>query len=161
MYLLFALFLASAVGVLRAEESGAAAYMPMYLISESELRIIEDYKTKSEAEKQTWLSQVQRLNTQVASLQRESKTLNNQLASQRDQAQTLQISFDEYESESLMTISLKNGEIADLKQEVAAQTLETATYKGISRSRLIVIIALGSAWIIYIAFKICRFFKIF
>lgn len=155
LYLLLALLLTSVVGVLRAEEPG-----PWYLISETELQIIEEYKTKSEAEKQTWLSQVQELKTQVTGLRKESKTLNNQLADQREQTRMLQRSFNEYEAENLTAISSKNGEIAELKQEVADKTLEAATYKGKAALRLVIIISLLAAIAGYTTFKVLRFFRV-
>jgi predicted RNase H-like nuclease (RuvC/YqgF family) len=157
LYLLLAFLLASAAGVLRAGESD----MQVYLISETELLSIEEYKTKSEAEKRAWLLQVQELKIQAAGLQRESETLNSQLRNQRDQTRMLQKSFNEYETENLMTISMKNGEIADLKQAAAGKALEAAAYTGIARSRLIIIIALAGSWIVFIAFKACRFFRLF
>ena len=149
LYLLFALLLASAAGVLRAEERET-----WYLISEMELRSIEAYKRKSEAEKQAWLLQVQGLKAQAAGLRKDSESLNDQFASQRELNRSLRQSFNEYEAESLMTISLKNGEIADLKKEAEK-------HKGASRSRLIVIIALAGSWVVFIAFKMCRFLRFF
>jgi predicted nuclease with TOPRIM domain len=164
LYLLLAFLFASVVGVLRAGEPD----MPMYLISETELQTIGEYRKNSEAEKLTWLLQVQKLkaqadnlSTQAMNLRKESETLNDQLRNQREQNRILQQSFNEYEAESLMTISMKNGEIADLKQTAADRTLEAATYKGISRNRLIIIITLAGSWIVFIAFKACRFFKLF
>jgi predicted nuclease with TOPRIM domain len=164
LYLLLAFLFASVVGVLRAGEPD----MPIYLISETELQTIGEYKRNSEAEKQTWLLQVQilkaqadSLSTQAMNLRKESETLNGQLRNQREQNRMLQQSFNEYETENLTTISMKNGEIADLKQTTADKTLEAAAYKGISRNRLIIIIALAGSWIVFIAFKVCRFFRLF
>jgi hypothetical protein len=134
--------------VLRAEEPG-----PWYLISEMELRSIEQYKETSEQEKRNWLLQVQ-------GLKQDSANLNDQLAEARAQSRKLETSFNEYEAAQLIRLSLKNGEIADLKQAVAEQTLETEKYKGIAWNRLFIIIALGAAWIIFITFKVLRFFKI-
>jgi chromosome segregation ATPase len=161
LYLPLALLLASAAGVLRAGEPEPAAYMPVYLISEAELRSIEEYKRNSEAEKQAWRLQVQELKTQALGLQRESKTLNNQLTDQQEQSRILRRSFNEYEAEVLTTISIKNGEIADLKQTAADLGMETEKYKGISRRRLFAIIALAGTWIGFFALKICRFFRLF
>ncbi|GHV76474.1 hypothetical protein AGMMS49942_12950 [Spirochaetia bacterium] len=58
-------------------------------------------------------------------------------------------------------LSSKNGEIADLKQTVADKTLEAETYKGAAQIRLVIIIALAGAWVVFIAFKACRFFRLF
>jgi hypothetical protein len=148
LYLLLAWLFVSVVGALRAEEPG-----PWYLISETELRSIEQYKETSEAEKRSWLSQVQ-------GLKQDSANLNNQLAEARAQNRKLVTLFNEYAQDQLIHTSLKNGEIANLKQTVAEQTLETEKYKGIAWNRLFIIIALGAAWIIFIAFKVSRFFKI-
>jgi hypothetical protein len=148
LYLLLTLFSAFVVGALRAEEPG-----PWYLISETELRSIEQYKKTSEAEKRSWLSQVQ-------GLKQDSTNLNAQLAQVRTQNRKLVTLFNEYAQDQLIQTSLKNGEIADLKQAVAEQTMETEKYKGIAWNRLFIIIALGAAWIIFITFKVLRFFKI-
>jgi predicted RNase H-like nuclease (RuvC/YqgF family) len=156
IYLFIGLLLASVAGVLRGEEPGQ-----WYLISEAELQSIEEYRNKSETEKQTWLLQVQRLKAQADSLREESRALNNQLSQARDRNRELQRSFKGYEAGQLSLISLKNGEIADLKQEKADKTLETEKYRGIARSRLVIIIALGAATVRYIAFKVCRFFRLF
>jgi hypothetical protein len=92
-------------------------------------------------------------------LRQESKILNSQLAVQREQTRILQQSFNEYEAGQLTLISLKNGEIAGLKQEAADKALETAAYKRSARNRLVVIIALAGAWIVLLVFKVCRFVR--
>jgi hypothetical protein len=149
LYLLFALLLSCVAGALRGEEREA-----WYLISETELRSIETYLTKSEAGKRAWLLRVQELKARADSLRADSESLNGQLARAGELNRMLQKLFNEYEAESLTTISMKNGEIAGLKQEVTA-------CRGIARGRLIIIIALGAAWIVFIAFKIRRFFRVF
>jgi hypothetical protein len=154
-YLFLALLFASAAGALRGGEPG-----PWYLISEAELRSIEEYKTKSEAEKQTWLLQARGLKAQADSLRQDSRTLNDQLAQARELNRGLQRSFNEYETEQLTAISMKNGEIAGLKQTVMEKTLETEKHKGAAQSRLIIIAALAGLWIVFIAFKVRRFFRI-
>jgi hypothetical protein len=155
LYLLLALLLASVAGVLHGEDPDQ-----WYLIPEAELRSIEEYRTKSETEKQTWLLQVQELKVQADSLRADSESLNSQLAQARELNRMLQKSFNGYEAESLMTISMKNGEIAGLKEEKAETALKAEKYKGTSRSRLFIIIALAGTWIVFIAFKVCRFFRI-
>jgi hypothetical protein len=67
-------------------------------------------------------------------------------------------SYNKSEAERLTAISIKNGEIAGLKQEMADQALKAAAYKGTARSRLIVIITLAGSWLVFIAFKVCRKF---
>jgi hypothetical protein len=163
------LLLVSVLGTLRAEEPG-----PWYLISETELRSIEHYRKTSEAEKQTWLSQAKELKTiagnsetrsarlevESGNLRRESETLNSQLADQREQTRMLQRSFNEYEAGQLTLISLKNGEIADLKQAAADKALEAESHKGKAVLRLAVIIVLLAAIAGYAVFKVCRFFRL-
>jgi hypothetical protein len=155
--LLSFLFLASAAAAPQAEETPDT----WYLISEAELRSIERYKEKSEAEKRNWLSRVKELRVQADSLQRESAALNGQLRNQRERNRILEQSYNESETGWLTLVSLKNGEIAGLKREAADKDLEAAAYKSTGRTRLFIITALGAAWAVYIAFKACRFFKLF
>jgi hypothetical protein len=149
------LFLFCLVGALRAEEPDR-----WYLISETELRSIEEYLAKSEREKQSWLSQASKLRNRAGSLEADSANLNRQLAQAREAQRRLEQSFNESEAGWLARLSLKNGETADLKQSLAEQTLKTEKYKGAARSRLVAVIALGAAWVIFIACKACRFFRI-
>ena len=139
----------------RAEETGS-----WYLITETELRSIEEYRNKSEAEKQSWLlqarglkAQAHSLSTQAESLRRESEALNNQLSAQREQNGKLQQSFNEYEAAQLTLLSSKNGEIAGMK-------LEVEKYKGKAALRLVIIIALLTVVAGYTAFRVCRFFRL-
>jgi TolA-binding protein len=155
LYLLFGLLFAFAAGALRAEEPGR-----WHLISEPELGSIEDYRNRSEAEKRDWLLQVQRLKAQANSLREESESLNSQLSEQRELNRGLQKSFNEYEAGQLTRISLKNGEIAGLKQKLAERTLEAESYKGKAVLRLVIIIALLAGIAGYAAFRVCRFFRL-
>ena len=147
--LLLGLVFSCIAGALRAEEREG-----WYLILESELRSIERYKKTSEAEKQTWLLQAQALRLKAESLWRESERLNAQLFNQRNLNKTLTESFNRYELERLQILSLKNGEIADLKQEIADRKLELEKHK---RTMLILVIAvsvLTGAWVIFIVIKL-------
>jgi len=148
LYLLLALLFVSVVGALRAEEQG-----PWYLISETELRSIEHYREKSEQEKQSWL-------LQARTLKQDSANLNAQLAQAREQNRRLEQSFNKSEADRLTQLSSKNGEIADLKQDVAITKLEAANIKVTAATRLIIIIALAGSWVLFIGFKVCRFFRI-
>jgi hypothetical protein len=104
LLLLWALLpLCSARGALRAEEQ-------WYLISESELRIIEEFKERSEAEKLSWLSQARRLSEQAASL-------NSQLRRQREANQELTRLSDEHERGQSLLLSQKDTQIAALEAE--------------------------------------------
>jgi outer membrane PBP1 activator LpoA protein len=154
--LLAALLLASAVGVLRGEEQPDR----WYLTSEAELRNIEQYKASSDREKANWRLQASDLRIRAEKSEADSRLLNNQLLTARETNRKLALSYNELEQEQLTRLSLKNGEIAGLKQELAARTLEAEKYKGGDRAKLIVIIALTGAIAAYIAFKVCRFLKI-
>ncbi|MDR1253249.1 MAG: hypothetical protein LBK62_13985 [Treponema sp.] len=132
-----------------------------YLISEAELRSIGEYQARSEREKQGWLLQVSELRMRAGKSEADSKLLNSQLSTARERNRTLEQSFNKSEAEHLTAISIKNGEIAELKQTIADRGLEAAAYKGSAGNRLIIIIALAGAWALFIAFKICRFFKVF
>jgi hypothetical protein len=155
---LFLLFV-SAEAVPQTKEAGPAAYMPIHLISEAELRSIEEYLAISEREKQSWLLRVSELRIRSEKSEADSKLLNSQLSTARERNRMLQRSFNEYETESLTAISTKNGEIADLKQAVADKTLEAEKYKGKALLRLVIIISLLAAMAGYTAFRVCRFFR--
>jgi hypothetical protein len=86
--------------------------------------------------------------------------LNGQLSDQRELNRGLQRSYNEYEAGQLTLISLKNGEIADLKQALADRTLDAEKYKGKAALRLAIIIALLAAIAGYAAFRVCRFFRL-
>jgi hypothetical protein len=160
LYLPLALFFVFVTAALRAGEGEPAAYMPMYLISEAELRSIGEYQAGSEREKQSWLLRVQESKAQADSLRKDSEILNSQLSTARERNRILEQSFNEYEAESLTAISTKNGEIAGLKQAVADKTLEAEKYKGKALLRLVIIISLLAAIAGYTAFKVCRFFRL-
>ena len=141
-------FLFCLSAVLRAEEQEL-----WYLISETELRSIEQYRERSEKEKRSWL-------LQVRELKRDSASLNDQLVGAREQNRKLEQSYEKSKSEWLTRLSLKNGEIEGLKQQLADKALETEKYKGQALSRLIIIIAGGTIVALYIAFRVCRFLRL-
>ena len=116
--LLFLLF-CFVLGALRAEETER-----WYLITETELRNIEQYKENSEREKRNWQLQVQILSKEANILLRESIDLNGQLAQARAQNRRLATLFNEYVQGQLIQISLKNGEIADLRQEKDSEIVQ-------------------------------------
>jgi hypothetical protein len=53
---------------------------------------------------------------------------------------------------------LKNGEIADLKADLAAEQIQTTKYRGQAASRFFVIVVLAGSWVLWLAFKVYRFF---
>jgi hypothetical protein len=131
---------------------------PWYLISETELQSIEEYRKNSEAGKLSWLSQVRGLQERLTKQQQNSETLNSQLSGQRETNRALTESFNRYESENLTLLSTKNGEIAELKEELSAETVRAEKYKG--QRNTVVIIALGLAVLGYIAYRVCKFLRI-
>jgi hypothetical protein len=144
--LLAALLLCSVWGAAHPEEQ-------WYLITGEELRSIEAYKTKSEQEKQAWLLQVQGLRTRAGNLEAESSSLNSQLSIQRELNRKLTKSFNEYEAETLIRLSLKDGELAELK-------VGNKAIAGQRNAAVIAAAALALAVVGYIAFKVCRFLKV-
>jgi hypothetical protein len=132
---LFASLFTCFAGVLQAEEPDR-----WYLISEAELRSIEQYRENSEREKQNWL-------LQARELRRGSADLNVQLAQARERNMKLEQSFNELEADRLTLLSLKNGEIAALKQEAADNAMEAEKWKGKNAKMLAVIIALAMGFV--------------
>jgi len=149
------LFLFSLADALRAEEPDR-----WYLISETELRSIEASLEKSETDRRNWESQARGLRIRAEKSEADSILLNRQLAAGRKQFRALEDSFNEYEAGQLTLVSSKNGEIADLKQKVAAEKLEKEKYKGQATARLVIIIAGAAIIALFIAFKACRFFRL-
>ena len=147
---LFLLFLLSAFlpAVLQAEDHG-----PWYLISEIELRSIEQYREKSELEKASWLSQVQLLSTRAERLVAESESLNSQLSQARDQSRKLEQSFNEFESDASRIISQQNMHIGYLETKNEKLT-------GQLRTLWAIIIGAGVVVIIILGIKVMRLFKV-
>jgi len=149
------LFLFSLTAVLRAEEQET-----WYLISETELRSIEALLEKSETDRQSWESQARGLRIRAEKSEADSILLNRQLATARIQFRALEDSFNEYEAGRLALVSSKNGEIADLEKKAAAKALEAEKYKEKATARLAIIIAGAAIIALFIAFKVCRFFRL-
>jgi hypothetical protein len=142
-FLFVFLWLCLSTDALRAEEPDN-----WYLISETELLSIEQYKTKSKQEKQNWL-------LQSHELKQDSASLNAQLAQARERNRKLEQSFNVLESEWLTQLSLKNGEIANLKQTTADKTLEAEKWKSkaIHLIFLLIIFLVVTACLIIIRIK--------
>ena len=159
VFVLSLLWLFVLLDVLQAED--------WYLITETELQGIEQYKAKSEAERQSWLLQVQNLRGKAenseaksARLEMESESLNTQLSQAKEQNRRLEKSFGEYEAALLALISSMNGEIEAWKQEASKQTLRTAKAEGKSTRHLIIIITLTAGIVIYTGIKVYRRFRL-
>jgi hypothetical protein len=132
--------------------AAAQAGEQWYLITESELRSIEEYKRASEAEKQTWLLQVQALNTRAGNLEADSIALNSQLQTQRELNQKLTLSFNEYEQDQFLLMSRKDTQIVRLE--------EANKGKGKVILRLIIaVVALGLGIVIPVAIKVALKFR--
>ena len=146
--LLLGLLFACITGALRGEEPG-----PWYLISEAELRSIEQYRETSERERQTWLLQVRELRTQAGRLEADSASLNRQLAQAREAQRKLEQSYSGLETEWLNRLSSLNGELAD-------KALEAERHKRAAGERLIAAIALAGAWLVFLGIKAARSFRL-
>jgi hypothetical protein len=59
----------------------------------------------------------------------------------------------------LALLSLRNGEIAELKESLGAQRLKTAAYKEQALITLLSALALIAAWIIYLGYRLYRTFR--
>jgi hypothetical protein len=123
------------------------------LITESELRSIEEYKRNCETERLNWLSQVGALRTQAGKLRTESENSNQLLRRERDLNRKLTLSFNEYEADQFRLMSLKDTRI--VKLEAGNELKDKVNFR-----LIVAVAALGLAWVGYIAFKICRFLKV-
>jgi hypothetical protein len=133
---------------------------PWYLISETELRSIEQYKEKSETERRNWLSRVNGLQDLANRSENEWANLNRQLSTAREAQRKSEQLYEQSEAERLTLLSSKNGEIAALKEILATEQLRAEKYKGQGLSRLIIIISLALVIIGYIAIRVLRFLRI-
>jgi len=136
------------VGVIQPQETES-----WYLISGTELQSIEALLEKSEKDRQSW-------ELQARGLKNEAASLNRQLATERRQFRALEESFNEYESDALNKLASKNGEIEGLKQKKADKELEAEKWKGKATKWIIIAIALIASWVLFIAYKVCRFFRL-
>jgi hypothetical protein len=130
-----------------------------YLISEGELRTIEAYREKSEAERRSWLSQASELRGLAGRLRLELESLNVQLRAAREAQRRLEQSFEQLEAEKLAVLSSKNGEIKELSLALAGEKTQTVRYKGQAFSRLLMVIALAGSWVVFVAYKVYRLFR--
>jgi hypothetical protein len=145
---LLGLLLCSTWGALHGQEQEQ-----YYLITESELRSIEDYRTSSAAERQNSLSQVSELKAKSGTLAWESMLLNDQLRQERELRRKSEQSFNEYEAAQSLQMSQKDTRIVQLETES----------EGKDRTIVRLIMAVGPMGLAvagYIAFRVCRFLKI-
>jgi hypothetical protein len=145
---LLGLLLCSAWGALHGQEQEQ-----YYLITESELRSIEDSRRNYAAEKRSWLSQASALRAKAGTLAWESALLNDQLRQEREMRRKSEQLFNEYEAAQSRVISLKDTQITILETENGGKDRTIV--------RLVkAFVALGVAVAGYIAFRVCRFLKI-
>lgn len=90
-----------------------------YQVSETELKKLEAISQSSETDRQNWLSQAGELKDKVQSLLQGSKTLNSQLAAEREATKNLRISFEQSAGEQLLRASSYETEITVLKDAKA------------------------------------------
>jgi DNA anti-recombination protein RmuC len=154
LFFAFLFFLRGFFAGAQAQDTG-----PWFLISESELRSIEEYRMNTETERQTLLSQVSelktlagRLNGRAESSRTESENLNRLLSQERETGRKLTASFSEYEAEVFRTISRRDTRIGQL-------AAENEKLSGENRTLLTIVIAAGAAVLLFAVFKILRFFK--
>jgi hypothetical protein len=95
-----------------------------YLILESELRSIERYWETSGREKRSLLLQASELRALESRRRAESESLRRQLSQAREDQRRSERSFNESEAARLTALSLKNGEIASLKESLAGERLK-------------------------------------
>jgi uncharacterized protein YihD (DUF1040 family) len=126
-----------------------------YLIQESELRSIEEYRRISEAERLNWLSQVQSLSRRAGILETELVSLNSQLLNQRELNRELSLSFNKYEAGRLTQLSLKDGEITKLKEEILIEQLKTRKSASLNviLGGILVLIAVLAAVYVYVKIR--------
>ena len=87
-----------------------------YRVSETELSRLEAISQSWETDRQTWLSRASELKGKVQTLQQESKTLNAQLAGERETTSNLRKSFETSASAQLQKASEYETEIASLRE---------------------------------------------
>jgi len=87
-----------------------------YRVSETELSRLETISQGWETDRQTWLSRASELKGKVQTLQLESKTLNAQLAGERETTANLRKSFEKSASDQLTKASEYETEIASLRE---------------------------------------------
>jgi hypothetical protein len=96
---------------------------------------------------------VQALQIQAAQVLGEAETHNRQLADERETGAALRKKFDQYEVE-------KNGEIARWMEEAEAERGLKEKARSQARTRLVMVIALSAAWVLFIAYKVAHFLRV-
>lgn len=90
---------------------------PSFRITAGELDRLETIWQTSQADRQNWLSQVQKLKTEAGKLKADSATLNSQLSAERQKTLDLRKSFEKSENDRL-------NEIGNLQKEKTKLTGE-------------------------------------
>jgi len=121
-----------------------------YLITESQLQNIERLLEQSETDRQSWQQQAANLSNKLQTAEKTAKGLNNQLVAERERYSALETSFNRYEAS-------QSEKMSELAREAAAERLEKERHKGLANTRLIAVIALAGAWVLFLGYKACRF----
>jgi hypothetical protein len=98
-------------------------------------------------------NQVHELRVIAEKHQADTETLNQQLADEREASSRLGAIFNEREEAWQQALSNREA-------ENAALIAENKALKGQSVARLTITITLAAAWVLFIAYKVCRFLKI-
>ena len=128
-----------------------------YRVSETELSRLETISQGWETDRQTWLSRAGELKGKVQTLQQESKTLNAQLAGERETTANLRKSFEKSVSDQLQRASEYETEIAslrDLKSKAEIALLEAKN----QRNMLFFILSALLLCVAFLIFVKTRFF---
>ena len=136
----------------------AALYPQAYPITEPELSRLETIWQQSQADKQNWLSQVQKLKMEASQLKTDSITLNSQLSLERQATDLLRISSEKLEAEKNSIILSKQNEIENLTSQ--KNTLLIKQQKLIKQRDILVIIILmtGIVCLVLLAYRFRKLF---
>jgi hypothetical protein len=114
---------------------------------------IESTLAVPDYDREKLVNQVRELRVIAEKHQADTETLNRQLASERETTRRQGELFDKREEAWQTALSGREA-------ENAALVAENKAVKGQGRTRLIIIIALGGAWAVYLGYRVCRFLKI-
>jgi hypothetical protein len=106
-----------------------------------------------EADRLAWFSQAQALRERAEGHQAETEKLNRQLAGERETARRQGELFDKQEETWQRALSEREAENTALR-------VEGKKIAGQRNRALAIAIALAAAWVIFMVYKVCRFFKI-
>jgi hypothetical protein len=106
-----------------------------------------------EAERLSWLTQIQTGRTKAEIQQADIESLNGQLAAERETVREKDQKFGEYEAAMTGQLSERDTENAELREEVKA-------IKGQRNTLLAIVVTAVSIALLFVAFKVLRLFKV-